>query len=110
MVADETAVAHEPAESAFYDPSMGEELEALVRVGAFDDLDLEFRTEAAHPVGELLSGVAAIDPQLPQPREPEQQRSEQQHSAGPFRGAGRGGLDPEEQSHGVHQDVAFAAL
>ena len=42
MVADETAVAHEPAESAFYDPSMGEELEALGRVGAFDDLDLEF--------------------------------------------------------------------
>ena len=82
MVADEAAVTHEPAEGAFDDPAVGEELEALGRVGAFDDLDIQLRAETAHPVGELLSGISTVDPELAQPREPKEQRSEQQHRAG----------------------------
>ncbi len=50
----------EPTEGPFDDPVTGEDLEALGRVGAFDDLDLRLRAASAHRVGELRAGVAAV--------------------------------------------------
>ena len=107
MVADQAAVAHEPAEGPFDDPAAGEHMEAFGLGGALDDFGLQFRAKFPDGAGELRTGVAAVDPELPEPGEPAGQRSQEQQRAGPFRGAGRGRLDSEEEAQGVHQEVAL---
>ena len=90
MVADQAAVAHEPAEGPFDDPAAGEHMEAFGLGGALDDSGLQFRAKFPDGAGELRTGVAAVDPELPEPGEPAEQRSQEQQRAGPFRGAGPG--------------------
>ena len=60
IIADETAVAHEPAEGALHDPAAGQHREAAGVVGTFDHRDGEFGPEAADPGGEGPAGVAAV--------------------------------------------------
>ena len=51
VVADEAAVAHEPAEGPFDDPAPGQDLEALGRFVAPDDLYDELGAVAPGPPG-----------------------------------------------------------
>ena len=52
IVADEAAVAHEPAEGTLDDPAASQDGEAAGLVGAFDDRDGELGPEATDPGGE----------------------------------------------------------
>src|SRR5271154_4842467 len=69
VIADESALLHQPAEGALYDPAAWQYIEALGRVGAFDDLDGQFGAEAFDPLGKGLAGIATIHPQDAQPGE-----------------------------------------
>ena len=74
MVADQAAVAHEPAEGPFDGPAAGEHMEAFGLGGALDGFGLQFRAKFPDGAGELRTGVAAVDPELPEPGEPAGQR------------------------------------
>ena len=109
VVADEAAVwRHEPAEGALDDPAASQNGEAAGLVGVFDDRDGELGPQSTDPGGENRAGVAAIDPQEPQPGGPRQHAGEQGLGASALRRAGRGDMDAEQQAQRVHQQVALA--
>jgi len=110
VVANQAAVLHQPGESAFDDPALGQHAEAADVVVAFDHLHFQLGTLRSHPVGELGTGVAAIDPELAQPGEIRQQRLQQGLRTRSFGRVGRLDRSPEHQPEGVYQEKAFAAL
>jgi hypothetical protein len=72
VIAHQPSLTHQPAEGAFHDPTAWQDGEAGGIVGAFDNLNGQFEAESPDPMGEGLTGVAAIHPQHAQPSEPTQ--------------------------------------
>jgi hypothetical protein len=71
----EPAAAIEPSDSAFDDPSFGDDLEADCIIGSLDDFNVEVREAFCDRVGELRSLIAAVSKQFVQERKhPEQRR------------------------------------
>src|SRR5665213_3836301 len=60
VIAHESALVHQPAEGAFHDPAARQHFEAFGRVGALNDLDLQFGAASFDPLGEGRAGVAAV--------------------------------------------------
>ena len=58
---------------------------------------------ATDPGGESGAGLAAVDPQEPQPGGPWQHGGQQGLGASALRRAGRGDMDAEQQAQGVQQ-------
>ena len=110
VIPHQPPLAHQPSESAFHHPAVRQHFEAFGVVGTFDDLDFQFGPETLDPLGESLTGVAAIHPQDAQPGEPAQHPAQQQLGAVSFGGVGRGHGHAQDQSQGVHQQVPLAAL
>ena len=102
------AVATQPRERALDDPSPADDFEAALRVGAFDDFELD------RLVGEgrrkLRPGVASIG------EDPGDERKSHPCSADQIRRAvavldiGRDHLDAEQQAYRVDQRIALDAL
>jgi hypothetical protein len=110
IIAHQSPVVHQPAESAFYDPATRQYVEALGGIGTFDDLDGQFGTKFLDPLGEGFSGVAAIHPQNAQPGEPTQDASQQSLGSLAFGGVGGGDGRPQHQSQSIHQQMPLAAF
>src|SRR5208282_5114959 len=72
VIAHESPLAHQPTEGSLHDPAARQHFEAHGGIGAFDDLDGELGTQSPDPLGERLTGVAAIHPQDAEPSEPAQ--------------------------------------
>jgi hypothetical protein len=110
VVANEASVLPELGEGAFDNPALGQHHEAGGDLVAFDDLDPQVGPVFAGLLGEVLSGVAAVDPPLLEPAQPAKHGGQQGESAGPFGRAGGRDLHGQHHFEGVHEEVAFAAL
>ena len=62
----QSTAAAQPCESPFDDPSARQNLEALRRVGAFDDFDRPF-AHALQRLAQFRTGIAAIGEDMAQP-------------------------------------------
>jgi hypothetical protein len=110
IIADQSPLAHQPAEGGFHDPTARQYGEASGIIGAFDDFDRQLGTESLDPLSKSLPGAAAIHPQEAQPSEPTQRPAQNQLCAVAFRGAGRTHGHAEHQSQSIHQQMALAAF
>ena len=110
IIAHESPLMHQPTEGALDDPAAWQDLETSDGVGAFDDFDRQFGAESLDPLGEGLTGVAAIHPEDAQPGEPTQDTAQNQLRPGAFGGAGRGHCHAEHQPQGVHQQMPLATF
>ena len=110
VIAHQSPLTHQPAESAFHDPAVGQYFEASEVIRTFDDLDGQSRAEPLDPLGEGLAGVATIHPQNAQPGEPAQDPAQKHLGSVAFGGAGRGHRHAEHQPQSIHQQMAFAAF
>ena len=110
VIAHQSALTHQPAEGAFHDPTAWQYGEASGIVGAFDDLDRQFGAESLDPLGERLTGVAAIHPQDAEPGEPAQDPAQHLLCSIAFGGAGWGHGYAEHQPQGIHQQMPLAAF
>ena len=108
-VLGEAAVAAEPRQRPFYDPTAGQDFEALGGIGSLDDLDGPF-ADAAQGFAQLVAGIATIGEQVPEPREPVDDFSEQQRCPVTILDIGRVDQGVDEVALGVGQDMALAAL
>ena len=61
VVADQTPLAHQPAEGAFHHPAAGQHLESAHVIGTFDHLHFQLGADALDPLREGRAAVAAID-------------------------------------------------
>lgn len=110
VIADQSALAHEPAEGAFHYPAARQNFEASSVIGAFDDLDRQLGAQPLDPVGKGFTGVAPIHPQDAQLGEPAQDSAQHLLCSLAFSSAGRGHGHAEHQPQGVHQQMALAAM
>ena len=110
VIADQSPLAHQPAEGAFHDPAAWQDFETRGVIGAFDDLDGQFGAKPLDPAGERLTSVTTIHPQDAEPREPTQDPAQHLLCAVAFRGVGRGHGHAEHQSQGIHQQMALPAF
>src|SRR2546430_2447244 len=76
VVAHQSALLHEPAESSLDDPALGQYRKATLSLPALDHFHREFAPLGAHPSGELRPAVAAVAPQTAQPAKPAQRRAQ----------------------------------
>ena len=106
VITHESSLVHQPAEGSLHHPAVRQDFEAFGGVGAFDNLDGQFGTEALDPVGKVLAGVAAIHPQNVQPSEPTQDTSQQHFGTVAFGGVGGRHRHAEHQSQRIHQQMA----
>ncbi len=105
----EPAVAAEPREGAFHNPSAGQNLEAFSDIGAFDDLERPL-AELGQSIFEFGSGVAAIGEDMAQPGKGRADRSQQWHRAVAVLDLGAVNHGGDEEPTGVGEDVALAPL
>jgi hypothetical protein len=110
VIADQSPLAHQPAEGAFHHPAAWQDFEARGVIGAFDDRDRQLGPQPPDPAGECFAGVATIHPQAAQPGKPAQDPAQHLLRTIAFGGAGRGHSHAEHQPRGVHQQMALAAF
>src|ERR1035438_7112139 len=110
VIADQSALPHQPAEGALNDPTAWQDFETRGVIGAFDDLDCQFGAQPLDPLGERLAGIAAIHPQDAEPGEPAQHPAQNHLCPVAFGGAGRGYGHAEYQPQGIHQQMSLAAF
>ena len=110
VIACEAAVPHQPAEGSLHDPAERQDFEACGIVRTLDDGDSQLGAQAFDPVGEGLTGVAAIHPEDAQPSEPTQHPAQDQLRPVALGGAGRGHGHAEHQAQSVHQQMALPPL
>ena len=110
VIAHQSPLVHQPAEGALDDPAASQYFEALGGIGAFDDFDGQFGTEALDPIGKVLAGVATVHPQDAQPREPAQNAAQKHLGSVALGGVGWGHGHAEHQPQSIHQQMAFATF
>jgi hypothetical protein len=104
------AASVEPCDGAFDDPSPGQHLEALRRIGAPDDLELHLAQHALQCGLELRPLIAGIGVELAQEREHPEERRHDQHAAIAVLQPGAMHHRVQYQAERVDQDVALLAL
>ena len=111
VIAHQPAVVHEPAEGAFHDPAAGQDMEAFLGIGAFDDGDGQLGTEGFYPLGKGFARIAAVHPQDAQPGEPAEHLRQEELRSGAFGDAGRGDGHAEDQTECVcYELIRFPQL
>src|SRR5204862_7417362 len=99
IVSHQTTMFHQPAESSFNDPTLGQNAEARPAPVPLDDLKPQ-RTRfgiGGDPGGEVRSGVTLIGRQATQPAEAGQRLPQKAAGTVPIRYIGVGKTDTEEQ-------------
>lgn len=106
----EPTAAAEPADGAFDNPAFGDDLEALRRIGAFDDFDLELCDGLARSGPEDRPRVAAVGEQRLEESPAPEQRGKHKRAAVAVLDVG--GVDDgvEQKAYRIDQDVALLAL
>ena len=111
VVAGKSARLHEPAQSAFDDPSLGLDLEALGGgVAAFDDVQAQTGMGGvrAQVCSERATRVACVRPELFEPRLGAQHRREHLQGSGAIGNLGPGDDDAQNESQGVYHQMPFS--
>ena len=110
IILTESTRAAEPRKGAFYDPSPGQHLEAMERLGMLDDFQTSAAcgTQGAHPLDKGAS-VAAVSPDAPQPPEAFTQFVQEQASSIAVLHVGWMHADQEDQSQGVDQKMSLSS-
>ena len=106
----ETAAASEPGESAFDDPAAGKKLEALGRVGAFDDFRFEVWQDLRQSLLELGFLIPAVGKKFLQEREHAKQCPENQYPAVAVVNVRRMNHGVEQKAYRINKDRPFLAL
>src|SRR5216684_3984273 len=100
----EPSASAEPSEGSFDDPTARQYLEALCRIGAFDDLECP-TSEFGQRAAQLVAGVSAVGKDMAQPWVEALDRSQQPDRAIPILNVGRMHLKANEMSFSIGYDV-----
>src|ERR1043165_4952569 len=63
IIANETALFHQPTKGSFDDPAAAQNLESLDLAQTSDHCDTQFGPLEAHPLGEIRPAVTAVHPE-----------------------------------------------
>src|SRR5258707_1603684 len=110
VVSYEASLAHQPAKGSLDNPAPGQDRKSLHIVRAFDDLNLDLGPTILDPGLEILSGVAAIDPNLAQLGEPSGHLIEHLLRPVTFRATGGSHFHPQQETQRINQPVARSPL
>src|SRR5260221_4029194 len=110
VVSYEASLAHQPAKGSLDNPAPGQDRKSLHIVRAFDDLNLDLGPTILDPGLEILSGVAAIDPNLAQLGEPSGGLIEHWLRHVTFGAPGGSHYHSQQQTQGINQHVALSPL
>ena len=97
----------EPCKGELDDPSAWDDLEALCRIGAFDDLDGPF-ADAVECPAQFWPGIASIGEDMPQPRAGFADRGENLRCTVAVLNIGGMNDRTEHQAQGIDHDVTLA--
>jgi hypothetical protein len=109
-VLGQTAAATQPGDSAFDNPSFGQDDEAFGTIGTADDFGDEARHEARQTVVEHRPGVGAIGKQRLEKRELSEHRGQEHQPTVAILNIGRGNKCMQQQTERIDEDVAFLAF
>ena len=100
----------EPRKGSFDDPTSGQNLEALGRVGALDDLGDDVRQSLFLRLAKLRSLIAAVREQLLQKRELSEQRAQNENAAIAILNVGRVNDRVKQQAYCIDENMPLLAL
>src|ERR1044071_54938 len=112
IVAHQATMFHKPAKSPLDNPAFWQSRKAapgLVPRHDFQPQRARFAVRR-HPSGEIISTVALIGPQTAQPPKASQHSAQEVTGTSAFGHIGSGDTDRQQQSQGVHQEMAFDPL
>src|SRR6266516_1516392 len=110
VISHKASMSHEPAKGALDNPPARQHRKALGRLRALDDFHFELGPTFLHPGLEVLSRIAAINPNLSHLGEPSCNPLENLLSPVSFRTTGRRDDHAQQQSQSIHQNVPLASV
>jgi hypothetical protein len=112
VVSHQAAVFHKPAKGSLDDPAFGQHGKAALVFETWHHLQAQGARFAmrGHPSCEGRTGIGLVGPEAAQPAKPLERPTEELAGATLFGEIGRSNANPQQQTQGVHQNMAFAPL
>lgn len=110
VIADQSSRLNEPSEGPFHDPTLGQNLETLHIVTAFDDLQIDLPVSwKIRDLSLQFSGIAPIRPDPLQPSITIAQCGKQQPGTIAILNICSGDLQVKDEAERIYQDVSLSS-